>query len=166
LPLADEALYGIVMIDVLHHLPQPRRFFIEAVRCVQPGGVIAMIEPWVTPWSRLVYTRLHHEPFQPEAAEWEFPSRGPLSGANSALPWIIFGRDRTQFEKEFPGLCIQVIRPLMPFRYLISGGVSLRSLMPGWTFGLWRRLEQALQFCMSDLAMFVYIVLRRMGSSC
>src|SRR5262249_31802772 len=38
----------------------------QATRCVRSGGVVAMIEPWVTPWSRFVYTRLHHEPFQPE----------------------------------------------------------------------------------------------------
>ncbi len=32
LPFADGALCGIVMTDVLHHLPQPRRFFTEAAR--------------------------------------------------------------------------------------------------------------------------------------
>jgi len=161
LPFADGVLRGIVMTDVLHHLPQTRRFFAEATRCVQPDGVVVMLEPWVTPWSRLVYTRLHHEPFQPEAARWEFSSAGPLSGANGALPWIIFARDRTRFEAEFPKLRIQAIKPTMPFRYLVSGGVSLASLMPGWTFGLWRRLEDALQCRMGGLAMFAYIVLRR-----
>jgi hypothetical protein len=61
-----------------------------------------MIEPWVTPWSRLVYTRMHHEPFVPAAAQWEFLTTGPLSGANGALPYILFSRDRAQFELEFP----------------------------------------------------------------
>src|SRR5262244_3270831 len=64
----------------------------QATRCVRLGGVVAMIEPWVTPWSRFVYTRLHHEPFQPEAEQWEFPVRRPRSGANGALPYIIFVR--------------------------------------------------------------------------
>jgi SAM-dependent methyltransferase len=93
LPFAAGTLRGIVMTDVFHHLPHPRRFFTEAARCVRPGGVVAMIEPWVTPWSRLIYTRLHHEPFNPEANEWEFPTSGPLSGANGALPYILFDRD-------------------------------------------------------------------------
>lgn len=79
LPFTDSVLRGIVMTDVLHHMPQPRLFFAEATRCVRSGGVIVMIEPWVTSWSRLIYTRLHHEPFCPEANEWEFPSTGPLS---------------------------------------------------------------------------------------
>src|SRR5262249_50646717 len=102
LPLADGVLRGIVMVDVLHHLPRPRRFFAEAARCVRPDGVIVMIEPWVTLWSAVVYRNLHHEPFQPDASTWEFPTTGPLSGANGALPWMIFERDRTQFALEFP----------------------------------------------------------------
>jgi len=141
LPFSTATLGGILLTNVLHHLPRPRAFFAESARCVRPGGVIAMIEPWVTPWSRLVYGRLHHEPFQPDARDWEFPRCGPLSGANGALPWIIFQRDKTQFEREFPAWQVRDIHPCMPFRYLVSGGVSMRSLMPGWTFGFWRWLE-------------------------
>jgi SAM-dependent methyltransferase len=163
LPFAAGSVRGIVMIDVLHHLSQPRRFFTEATRCVRPGGIVAMIEPWVTPWSRLIYTRMHHEPFIPEAAEWEFPASGPLSGANGALPYILFARDRSRFEHEFPMWRIEAIKPMMPFCYLVSGGVSMRSLMPGWSFKLWRRLENALLPCMENLAMFAYIVLHKKG---
>jgi len=161
LPFADGALRGIVMTDVLHHLPRPRRFFVEAARCVCPGGVIVMNEPWVTGWSCLIWGRFHHEPFEPLAKEWEFSPTGPLSGANSALPWIIFERDRATFEREFPQWRIHKIKLSMPFRYLLSGGVSRRSLMPGWTFGLWRQLENSLQRWMKQLAMFGLIVLVR-----
>ncbi len=155
------SLRAIVMIDVLHHLPQVRRFFVAAARCVQPGGVVAMIEPWMSSWSRFVYPRLHHEPFDPAAAQWEFPPSGPLSGANGALPWIVFQRDRARFEREFPEWQLQSVAPRMPIRYLLSGGMSLRSLVPGWTFGLWRQVERALWPVMDHLAMFALIVLRR-----
>ena len=37
LPFATKSLRGIVMTNVLHHLPQPRLFFAEATRCVRPG---------------------------------------------------------------------------------------------------------------------------------
>lgn len=161
LPFADASLRGIVMTDVLHHLPQPRRFFTEAARCVRHGGVIVMIEPWVSSWSRLIYRRLHHEPFQPEATEWESPRGGPLSGANSALAWMIFERDRDQFEREFPVWQVRLIRPFMPFRYLVSGGVSMRSLMPSWSFRFWHRLEHTFSSCMNHLAMFSEIVVVR-----
>jgi 2-polyprenyl-3-methyl-5-hydroxy-6-metoxy-1,4-benzoquinol methylase len=49
-----ESLRGIVMTNVLHHIPDARAFLKEAARCLHPGGVIAMIEPWVSPWSRLI----------------------------------------------------------------------------------------------------------------
>jgi SAM-dependent methyltransferase len=161
LPFAADSLTAIVMTDVLHHLPQPRRFFEEASRCVRPGGVMLMHEPWVSPWSRLVYRRLHYEPFRPDWPGWECPDAGPLSGANDALPWIVFERDRAQFEREFPEWRLQTIRPHMPFRYLVSGGVTMRSLMPGLAFPFFRWLEQRMNPWMETWAMFAAITLVR-----
>jgi SAM-dependent methyltransferase len=161
LPLSDGSLRAIVMTDVLHHLPESRRFLREAARCVRRGGRVVMIEPWVSWWSSLVYPRLHHEPFRPEAAEWEFPRGGPLSAANMALPWIMFVRDRDQFDREFPQWRVLSIRSFMPFRYLISGGVSTRGLMPAWTFGFWGVVENALMPWSDRLGMFAHIVLER-----
>ncbi len=163
LPFSNGVLKAIVMTDVFHHISQPREFLKEATRCVGEGGVLVMIEPWVTPWSQWVYQKLHHEPFRPHAKVWEFSRSGPLSGANGALPWIIFKRDRSLFEQEFPGWKIQMIKLGMPFRYLVSGGVSLRSLMPGWAFVFWHTLEKALRPWMQNLAMFAQIVLQRKG---
>jgi SAM-dependent methyltransferase len=163
LPFADASLRAIVMTDVLHHVPSLRPFFAEAARCVRPGGVVAMIEPWVTTWSRLVYGYVHPEPFQPEATSWEFPPAGPLAGANVALPWIVFERDRAVFEREFPQWRVADAALLMPFRYLLSGGVSPLTLMPGWSFPAWRELEGALAPCFGRLAMFAHIVLNRVG---
>ena len=161
MPFANAALRAIVMTDVLHHIPDARRFFAEATRCIRPGGRIVMIEPWVTPWSRLIYKHLHHEPFEPGAKDWAFPSPGPLSGANGALPWILFARDFQRFKFEFPEWQLLRIRPLMPFRYLVSGGVSMRNLMPGWSFAWWRALENLLQPWMRTWAMFAEIILQR-----
>ena len=162
LPFADRSLRAIVMTDVMHHMPNVRRFFAEASRCLRPQGKILLIEPWVTSWSRWVYTHLHSEPFLPESPDWSFPSTGQLSGANIAMPWIVFVRDRRKFESEFPELSIERIRPFLPFRYLVSGGVGMRSLMPGFTHGAWVRVERMLGFQMSRLGMFAFISLRRL----
>ncbi len=161
IPFADGSLRAIVLTDVLHHLPQVERFFAEASRCLRKGGKILMIEPWVTPWSRWVYTRLHHEPFRPEAEDWSFASTGPLSGSNSAMPWIVFVRDRRRFESLSPELSIERIRPFMPFRYLVSGGVGMRSLMPGFTHAAWAALEGMLESEMPRFAMFAFVSLIR-----
>jgi SAM-dependent methyltransferase len=161
LPFTDGSLKALVMTDVFHHLSESRLFLREAVRCLRPGGVVVMVEPWVTCWSRFIYSRFHNEPFQPDSEQWEFKGKGPLSGANGALPWIIFCRDRKQFEREFSQLRIRSIEPVMPFRYLLSGGISLIGLQPGWTFGFWRFLESMLARWMNSWAMFSKIVLVR-----
>jgi SAM-dependent methyltransferase len=158
LPLADGSLRAIVMTDVFHHLPRARDFWREATRVVRSGGVVAMIEPWVNRWSTLIYRRLHHEPFRPDATEWEFPSTGPLSGANGALPWIVFGRDRAAFEQEFPQWQIDRVEPIMPLRYLLSGGVSMRSLLPAAMYRPVVAMEWPLR---NKAGMFAHIVLRR-----
>jgi SAM-dependent methyltransferase len=161
LPIRADALRGIVMTNVFHHVPDVRGFLRDAARVVRTGGAIVMIEPWVTTWSTIVYTRFHHEPFDTRAPEWTVPQTGPLSGANGALPWIVFERDRERFARECPGWRVASIEPVMPFRYLLSGGVSLRCLVPNWTFGFWRALERGMTRWMRPWGMFARIVLVR-----
>jgi SAM-dependent methyltransferase len=161
LPFSSGSLRAVVMTNVLHHIPNVQNFFPEAARCLRPGGKILMIEPWVTGWSKFVYTRLHQEPFHPDAADWSFSEAGPLSGANVALPWILFVRDRAKFESTFPELGIEQRRPFLPLRYLVSGGVGMRSLMPGFTHSAWAGIENLLASQMSRLGMFAFISLRR-----
>ncbi len=162
MPFASRSMRAIIMTNVIHHMPDVRRFFAEASRCLRSGGKIVMIEPWVTPWSRFVYAHLHPEPFHPEAGDWSFSSTGPLSGANSALPWIVFERDRGKFESGFPDLAIEKIHLFLPFRYLVCGGVGMRSLMPSFTYSAWANLEKMLKHKMSRLAMFALVSLRRL----
>lgn len=136
----------------------------EAARCVRPRGVLVLIEPWVTSWSRFVYSHYAHEPFEPEAVEWELSPTGPLAGANSALPWILWCRDRQRFEREFPIWEIRLVQPIMPVRYLLSGGIALRVSMPGWSFPFWARCESWLSRWNQNSAMFAKIVLQRRSS--
>lgn len=161
LPLAQNSLRAIVMTDVFHHIPDPCAFLDEAARPVRPGGRIIMIEPWNSLWARWVYTNLHHEPFRPDAATWDFPSTGPLSGANGALPWIVFERDKDHLLSTFPQWELVSVHRTMPFRYLLSGGVTYRGFVPAWTFPLWRGMEAILQPLSRHLAMFALIVLQR-----
>ena len=164
LPFRDGRLRAIAMTNVLHHLPDVRLFFDDAARCVQSGGAIVMIEPWVTAWSRFVYGRLHHEPFLPEATDWTLPTGGPLSGANGALPWILFCRDRERFTREFPAWRIDAIQPMAPIRYVLSGGVSYRAFLPGFATPFCRCVERALSPWAHQLGLFARIVLIRQSS--
>ncbi len=144
LPFQDDSLDAIVMIDVFHHLPEVNLFFEEAKRCLRDGGKIIMVEPWRTPWSEWVYQRLHHEPFVPDAEDWRLPLGGPLSEANGALPWIVFERDCVRFASNHPEFEVRAIQPIMPIAYLLSGGISLRALVPGWVYPIVRILERFL----------------------
>jgi SAM-dependent methyltransferase len=161
LPFASGSLKAIAMTDVFHHIPQSESFLKEALRCLVPGGRIIMVEPWVCAWSKLVYSRFHHEPFQPQSESWDIPPTGPLSGANGALPWIVFVRDRKLLSIKFPELEIETIEPMMPLRYLLSGGVSMRSLVPGVLYGPWRALEKAASHWNHQLGMFALFCIRK-----
>ena len=163
IPFRDDSLSSIVMIDVLHHLPQPRRFFDEASRCVRRGGRIVMIEPWVTPWSWFVFGILRQEPFDPERKEWEFPSTGPLSGANGAIPWMLFHRDYERFSSEYPQWRLENVMLDMPASFLVSGGLSFRSLAPGAAYKTVRWMERRARPWMDKIAMFAYITLTKVA---
>jgi SAM-dependent methyltransferase len=43
LPFSTDTLKGIVMIDVLHHIPNVASFFSDAAACIKPGGVIIIM---------------------------------------------------------------------------------------------------------------------------
>lgn len=160
LPFKHESLRAVLMVDVLHHIPNPALFFSEAARCVKSGGRCLFIEPWNTPWGKCVYQNLHHEPFNPEGG-WTIPSSGALSGANGALPWILFERDRQLFVEKFPQWRIVEVSPMMPLAYLISGGVSMRSIMPGWAYLLVRAFEKVIPSVEKKSGMFAFIMLER-----
>jgi len=159
LPFEDGSLKAIVMSNVLHHIPHVRKFFAEAERCLRPGGVVALIEPWMTWWSRQIYGRFHHEPCDPTAKEWEFPSTGPLSSANEALAWICLVRDRSLFESQFPGLNIEKIEPILALRYMLSGGVAMHTLLPEFAYRPLGWLEST--WPINRGAMFARLLLRR-----
>lgn len=159
LSFADSSLDAIVMTDVLHHVPDVSQFFIEASRTLRYGGVVVLVEPWRTRWSQWVYSHLHHEPFRTDVSDWRLPPGGPLSVANGAIPWMVFQRDRSRFERENPWLRINAIEPFMPFSYLASGGVSLRTLMPGRAYPVIRCFER--RVLRERGAMFALIVIER-----
>ncbi|MBE0697106.1 MAG: methyltransferase domain-containing protein [Anaerolineaceae bacterium] len=161
LPFAKESVKAIVMTNVLHHIPDACAFFNGAKDCLVPGGVIAMVEPWNSAWSGWIYRNLHHEPFFPESPTWEFQTSGPLSGANGALPWILFERDREQFFQMFPQFQLKYLNPVMPLRYLMSGGFSTRELAPGWSYPAWRLVERLFWPIKRHFNMFAEIIIQR-----
>jgi SAM-dependent methyltransferase len=160
LPFSTSSVGAVFLLNVLHHLSNPAAFFLEMTRVLKPGGRVVLVEPYLSPLSNLIYSHLHHEPFDPHA-DWSLPAQGPMSSANDALPWIIFVRDRPRFEAEFPKLHIDAIRPHTALLYLLSGGVSMRSLAPGFAYGPLAKLEGSLGRMSKFVASMMTINLRR-----
>ncbi len=158
LPFADGSVAALYLLDVLHHVSDAAAFFAEAERCLAQGGKILLVEPANTPWGRFIYRNFHHEPFEPEQAEWRLKAEKPLSVANGALPWMILVRDRAMFEKRFPQLAIRRVAYVHPFRYLLSGGLSKPQLVPSCAYGFVRWVEDVLLAPFSNtLGMFMQI---------
>jgi SAM-dependent methyltransferase len=140
MPFGDSSVDAFFMVDVLHHIPDAEAFFEEACRCLKSGGKIIMVEPAATPFGRFIYKNSHHEHFDMTAG-WRLDKTGPLSVANGAIPWIVFRRDRLIFEQKFPEFRVVRIRPHTPFRYLVSGGLSLRQLLPSFMYPIVKAIE-------------------------
>ena len=62
LPFAKSSLANIVLFDALHHLENVRYFFDEALRVLQPGGRVIIMDPYISVSSWPVYHFLHPEP--------------------------------------------------------------------------------------------------------
>jgi SAM-dependent methyltransferase len=161
LPFEEGSLSAVFLLDVLHHLPDLNLFFNEMNRCLLPGGVVAMVEPANTVWSRFVYRHFHHEPLDPAVTDWRLPPGGPLSMANIALPWIVFCRDRTKYDREYPDLEVVKIECFGPMLYLLSGGFSHRQMLPDCLYSAVRCGEQLLTPLNGLLGMFMKIQIRR-----
>ena len=160
MPFEPESVDAFVMFDVLHHIPQPRVFFSEALRCLRTGGKIVMIEPANTLWSKFIYKNFHHEGFDTKAG-WELEKGSPLWCGNDALPWIIFSRDHAIFENEFPALKLVRIQNHTPLRYLLSGGFTLKQLVPSRAYGFVKLLEIVLSPLNCLIGMFQTIELEK-----
>ena len=139
LPFNDSSIACIMMLNVFHHIPRPHLFLDEAQRCLVPGGKALMIEPANSMLGRFVYTRFHHEPFDPDGS-WEIEPGNPVSNSNQALPYIYFERDKTLFDERFPQLTLENIRYHTPFMYLVSGGLSRNPMLP---HGMYRTVKFA-----------------------
>lgn len=157
LPFVTGAFDSIVMVDVLHHIEQPRSFFTEAQRVLRSGGRLVLIEPAITPVSWFVYKCFHHEPvrmhWDPLSHAIRDPDRDPFD-ANSAIPTLLFGRNRTRLMREFPDLVIRQVKLLSLIAYPLSGGFRSWSLVPKSVITPLLRLEDRLPAVLSRLMAF------------
>lgn len=134
LPLRDATLDAVIGLDMLHHLARPGRFFDEAARVLKPSGRLAVIEPWVTPFSYPIYRFLHREgctlgldPWNPFALD-EAAQKDAFDG-DAAVVWRLL-RTTTEADWRARGFAAPEARPLNGLAYLFSLGFQPPSLLP------------------------------------
>lgn len=160
MPFENNSLSAVFMIDTFHHIPDATQFLKEVDRVLKKDGMVVMIEPANSLWGRFIYKNFHHEPFEPGAG-WTIPPSGPLSGANGALPWIVFERDKKLFKSNFQNLEILEFHYHTPLRYLVSGGVSFKQLVPDFSYGFFTFFDKFLSSLSRQISMFITIKIRK-----
>ena len=132
LPLEDDSVDNVVMVDVLHHLPRPLHGLTELARVLRPGGRIVLAEPAITPGSSLFYRYLHREPVDfsigpfSDAPLWD---DGDPYAANQAIPTLLFVREIDQFARAIPELRLHSRQWLNLLAYPLSGGFQRWTLL-------------------------------------
>ncbi|MDR1074894.1 MAG: class I SAM-dependent methyltransferase [Xanthomonadaceae bacterium] len=132
--LADGSVRVIFGQNCFHHFPHPDRFFDGLERVLAAGGGAILLEPYHGPFAAFTFKRLFHtEGYDKDCPSWETPVVGPMSGANQALSYIVFNRDRPLFESRHPRLKIVHQETCGNYiEYLLSGGLNFRQLCPDW----------------------------------
>lgn len=163
--LEDESVRCIYAINVFHHLPDPALFLEELSRVLKVGGGCILIEPHIGFASALLHRYLHtDEHFDPDAPGWRTSDiHGPLSGANQALAHIVFERDKSLFEDRF-GSRLEVVSTgyeLNSLRYLLSGGLNFRQLLPSFMIRPLTIIERAFKPFAKHWSLHKVIVVRK-----
>ncbi|MGC4062892.1 MAG: class I SAM-dependent methyltransferase [Aquabacterium sp.] len=163
--LADGSVKVVFGQNCFHHFPQPERFFHELERVLSVGGGAVLLEPYHGPFAAYLYKRLFKsEGYDKDYPSWETPSSGPMNGANQALSYIVFKRDRAEFERRFPSLRIVHEQTCGNYlKYLLSGGLNFRQLCPNWASPLVSGLEWLLWPLNRWLALHHVIVLKKVA---
>ena len=164
LPFGNESVRALLLTHVFHHIPDAEAFFREVQRCLVPGGVVSMIEVTHTPFARFFFSNFHHEPYDDTPTKWAFAQHDSMMDSNQALSWIVFARDRDKFERQYPQLKIEQM-DLMPwFTYFMSGGVTMRYLIPQWMNPALIGIENLLTPFASLFSLYWHIRIRKTSS--
>jgi SAM-dependent methyltransferase len=133
LPFRDGSVDAIVGVDVLHHLARPRWFFAECARVLRGSGRLALVEPWVSVFSYVIYRFFHQEscsfsdPWQP-FAETGDTTKAAFDGNAALLRMLVRRADG----REWPALGFAAPRVSLvnALAYALTLGFRRPSLLP------------------------------------
>jgi SAM-dependent methyltransferase len=161
--LDDQSVRVLYGQNCFHHFLHPDNFFEELNRVLIPGGGFIMLDPYYGPFANFLYKRLFKtEGFDKKLPTWQTPLSAPMFGANQALSFIVFVRDRAEFERKYPSLKIVHRQTIGNYlKYLISGGLNFRQLLPDRLTGSISLLEKILSPLNYFLALHHIVVIQK-----
>jgi SAM-dependent methyltransferase len=164
--LESESVRALFCINCFHHFPDPSKFFREALRVLKPGGGCVVIDPYFGMLAGILYKRLFSsEAYDREARGWGYSVQPGTTDLlpNQALSYITFFRDRAKFDALSPQLEIVETRILRNYlRYLLSGGLNFRQIIPTFAGPLLRVFEGALSPLARVFALHHVVVIRKL----
>jgi SAM-dependent methyltransferase len=165
LPFRDQSIRCLFGMNCFHHFPDPHAFFSNISKVLVPGGGCVLIEPYFGPFSALTHRRLFAtEYFNKDEKSWISNQRETMLGANQALSYIVFFRDRHHFYQHYPELEIVYTQTIDNYiRYLLSGGLNFRQLVPTSMVYLLRKVESWLAPVVRFFALHHVVVIRYKG---
>jgi len=168
LPFRKGSVSNVFGLDTLHHLAAPIAFLKEAERVLAPGGRLILVEPWVTPFSFLIYRYLHQEDCDLSADPYEVPNPDRPTAkkafdGNQAIPYLLFRpKNRARTIALVPKLAIAKLEEFCLFAYLLSFGFKAMNLLPEFLYpGLAKFERVTLRLWRSIASLRVLIVLEK-----
>lgn len=144
IPLANSSSDAIIAQNAFHHLELPMQFLEECIRVLKPGGAVLLIEPSYSLLARIIYPALFSsEGYAPDISGDDVSYNDPRY-PNQALSFLYFKKYRADVCKRFPEISQIEIFPLSSgIRYLLSGGLNFRPLVPNSILKLLRLWDQS-----------------------
>ena len=164
MPFEANSILNIVMIDVLHHLSNPMKFFEEAMRVLEKQGRIIIIEPFPSPFSFIIYKIFHPEPFIMNVDYFnksQIEKKNPWE-SNQAVAYLLFFKKKQKFIRRFQmNLKIMKRSRMSYLLYPASGGFENKALIPNFLIPLFKALEVLLNPFRFLMAFRCYIVVEK-----
>lgn len=170
LPFRDACADAVIGIDVIHHLANPAELFREAARLLKPGGRLAVVEPWISPFSFCIYRLSHQErcslrlsdPWHP-FANASGAAKDAFDGDAAIVKSLVHSTSREQWRQL--DFAPPDVRLLNTFAYLLSLGFREASLLPNALLGPLKLLDERTSPLAGALAMRALVVWRRLLAS-
>ncbi len=150
LPFADGALDNVIGLDVLHHFNKPMSVLQEIQRVLRVRGRLVLVEPWITPFSRFVYNRIHQEICDFNAAPWEedqdqFGDQKKAFDGNPAIPYLLLEQGSDTLKRELPAMGLCAFERFSLFSYLLTFGFRTITLLPEVAYPIVYSFERTTQ---------------------